>query len=389
MLFPSYMSNFQCIAERCEESCCTGGWSVFVDKSTYQKYKNVRDPEWKEAFQQVKRIKPAIEDSKYAKIDTNTECKTCPFLSNNLHCSIQSKFGEDYLSWVCRDYPRAYHIVNNMVEYSATLSCPEISRLALFDPNGISFTQQIENVNTRTTINRDMLLETATDPLRQHYEALRFACISIVQDRRKTLSFRLLFIGKLLQHVQKSWNETSNASIENTIASFLHLWETATTPEITENQSHIQAKLHLYNQIANKMKEYLNLDSFISTWNQAVAGWEENEYETLEKSYLLYMQSHDYVQENYLVHLMFTKMFPFSHSTMWDSYAYLIISHTFLQWLLMGVSASKPLNDAIVTETVYRFERQISHNKKFQDNMLSWIKSEGFDNLAFLTLLTV
>ena len=38
VLKPHYYDRFQCIANECRDSCCIG-WSVYIDKKSYNKYK--------------------------------------------------------------------------------------------------------------------------------------------------------------------------------------------------------------------------------------------------------------------------------------------------------------------------------------------------------------
>ena len=38
---PRYMEQFRCAGGSCPENCCTG-WTVAIDKASYQKYREVR-----------------------------------------------------------------------------------------------------------------------------------------------------------------------------------------------------------------------------------------------------------------------------------------------------------------------------------------------------------
>jgi len=93
LLQPSHFGKFRCIGSDCEDTCCSG-WIVHIDKSTYGKYRNSSDP----ALQTLVTINEnAPDDDDYARIQMNRA--VCPFLSEGL-CSIQQRFGEDYLSTV-------------------------------------------------------------------------------------------------------------------------------------------------------------------------------------------------------------------------------------------------------------------------------------------------
>ncbi|MFP3632204.1 flagellin lysine-N-methylase, partial [Burkholderia sp. SIMBA_045] len=74
---------------------------------------------------------------------------SCPFLNEEKLCSIQLKLGEDFLSHTCKTYPRVTQTVDDVVELSATLSCPEAARLALLNPNKMQFNRNEEARDTK------------------------------------------------------------------------------------------------------------------------------------------------------------------------------------------------------------------------------------------------
>src|SRR6185437_14705741 len=82
-------------------------------------------------------------------LDSNMKCS---FLSEQNLCRIQQKFGESYLSNVCSTYPRTSNLVNNILETSATMSCPEIARLAFLNPNKMEFDMKEEAIHIRNMV---------------------------------------------------------------------------------------------------------------------------------------------------------------------------------------------------------------------------------------------
>ena len=61
-IYPDYYKKFQCIAEKCEDTCCAG-WGIAIDGKSLEKYKNFKGGfgnrlrnsiDWKEkSFEQV------------------------------------------------------------------------------------------------------------------------------------------------------------------------------------------------------------------------------------------------------------------------------------------------------------------------------------------------
>jgi lysine-N-methylase len=139
LLQPGYFDAFQCIGSACEDTCCVG-WIVHVDKSTFDKYQKCSDPECGTSLRTLITINEnSSNDDDYAKIAFNEP--GCPFLSESL-CSIQQRLGEEYLSNMCATYPRVMNRVDEVLQRSLDLSCPEAARVALLDPKPMEFSEQ-------------------------------------------------------------------------------------------------------------------------------------------------------------------------------------------------------------------------------------------------------
>lgn len=135
LLTPQYMRRFMCIGSQCEDTCCFG-WRVNIDRATYRKYRRVTDPELRQELDScIKRNRSQPGEQNYARIKMDRG-KACPFLNEESLCRIQLRLGEEFLSDICVTYPRVANLVNNVLEKSATMSCPEAARLALLNPGG-------------------------------------------------------------------------------------------------------------------------------------------------------------------------------------------------------------------------------------------------------------
>lgn len=38
---PDYYDEFQCIADKCSDNCCIGGWEIDIDEDTYERYQQI------------------------------------------------------------------------------------------------------------------------------------------------------------------------------------------------------------------------------------------------------------------------------------------------------------------------------------------------------------
>ena len=120
---PSYFDDFRCIGGACEDTCCAG-WYLPVDEATYKKYKKVKDPVMKRRLdKELVARKGGVTADNVAKIKLKNN--RCAFLAGDGLCELYTQLGAHYLSESCQLYPRTFNQVNDTVECSLTLSCPD------------------------------------------------------------------------------------------------------------------------------------------------------------------------------------------------------------------------------------------------------------------------
>jgi hypothetical protein len=117
----SVLSQFTCLGERCEDTCCQG-WSMQVDAPTLERYR-----------QQAPQLLDSVEqqDDGLAIMRKNPD-SLCVKFEGGL-CGVQKEFGDRFLSDACYFYPRVSRSLGSSVVMTAAMSCPEIVRLALSD----------------------------------------------------------------------------------------------------------------------------------------------------------------------------------------------------------------------------------------------------------------
>lgn len=113
------LSQFTCLGDKCEDTCCQG-WSMQVDDATYNRYS-------KEASE----LLDAVESAKEAPhIMRKNASGFCVKFDGGL-CGIHKEKGDRFLGDACHFYPRVTRKLGDQVLMTATMSCPEITRLAL------------------------------------------------------------------------------------------------------------------------------------------------------------------------------------------------------------------------------------------------------------------
>ncbi len=122
---PTYYKTFQCIADRCEHSCCIG-WEIDIDEHTLKRYKRLKD-----GYGAVIAGSIAMDDTPHFRLGSHDRC---PHLDERGLCRIILNVGEDYLCDICREHPRFYNFTS-VAEVGLGLSCPEAARIVLSSPD--------------------------------------------------------------------------------------------------------------------------------------------------------------------------------------------------------------------------------------------------------------
>jgi len=191
---PKYMEQFQCIGSACEDTCCAG-WKVIVDKETFKEYKNTSHPELKPLLKEnVKRNRTGETDASYAKIKMDSS-GNCTLLDDDHLCRIQKELGPEFLSNTCAVYPRNLNMVENVIEKSATLSCPEVARLVLLNKEGIEFIQDVEPSDSKGFVKKNSI----SKQQQEIFWDLRIFTITTLQNRNISIEDRLIILGLFLR----------------------------------------------------------------------------------------------------------------------------------------------------------------------------------------------
>lgn len=118
---PKYYKRFQCIADKCEHSCCIG-WEIDIDKETMKKYQTLNS-----GYGSVITDSISTEGTPHFRLG---ERDRCPHLDERGLCNIITNVGEDYLCDICREHPRFYNYTD-VAEVGIGMSCPEAARIIL------------------------------------------------------------------------------------------------------------------------------------------------------------------------------------------------------------------------------------------------------------------
>lgn len=404
ILVPQYMKGFKCIGFECEDNCCYG-WKVQINQDAYKRYKKVSNGEIKGALEKYvtrNRSNPTIEN--YAKITMNTK-GDCPFLRKDKLCNIYKSLGEEYLSKICTVYPRVTNIVNEIIEKSASLSCPEAARMALLNPDPMEFDECEEAISTQNLVIYQVNTEEGkySNKVQRYFWDIRIFTISLLQNRKYMLWEKLIMLGFFTRRVEGLTSEGLIHSIPKLIEEYNSNIEVGM---LTEELQGIPTRLEIQIDIIKKLndirlsgvinancKEYIQcVSEFLiglnytdeAIFDDVVARYNE----AYENYYKPFMDEHEYILENFLVNNVFKDMFPISDSkNIFDGYISLAVSYGLIKMMLVGMSSyHKGLNEDIIIKLIYSFSRTIEHSG-FMNGILSLLNESGYNTLAYMCIL--
>ena len=188
---PTFVTTFQCIGSECRDHCCKN-WNINLDKATVKKYLSSKDYGIRNiAREKIIVLKKSIDNWGVIKLNENT--KNCPYLTENSLCQGQKKLGHQALSATCKIFPRVEQVFKHDIRKALNLSCPEVARIVLTNPDAM-----VLNEST-------MLKPTANNApsLSQRYKLLNLYCLSLVEQAGHGVDVGLYALIKLTLYIQK------------------------------------------------------------------------------------------------------------------------------------------------------------------------------------------
>ena len=141
---PDYYKDFQCIADKCKDSCCIG-WEIMIDSKSYKKYQNVKG-EFRD------RLMKGIDHEGTPAFHLDDRDR-CVFLNQKNLCDIYIELGEDALCEICTQHPRFHNEYGNIRQTGLGMACEEATRL-MFETKEFGLCQ-IQGTNTESTDDYD------------------------------------------------------------------------------------------------------------------------------------------------------------------------------------------------------------------------------------------
>jgi len=401
---PTYAASFRCISSACEDTCCQG-WSVPIDRVTYEKYRSI------DALKPhlgtlivLNTANPTPAD--HARIPL-TATSTCPFLDSQHLCGIQKHLGPEALSVTCATYPRAISTIAAEREEALNLSCPEAARLTLLDPSLIS---PIRLSSFANLCANDSQL------------AIREFTLSLVGDRTYPLWQRMYLLGILARRLETlsgarpvaDWAEANPTTVAHMLADSARIATLQRLrplmddihPQPAEQLQFVMQLLR--NRLAQPPvpSRFLEcVQDFESGLRCTSATCEQDILTAFGDAYRLYFQPfmdrHPHILENYLTNYIFKNHTPFTHQR--DRYPdlqedqpdaeiehlILCVHLALIQTLLIGIAGHyrEAFDSTHVIKLIQSFARTFEHSKQSQTQIRTFLRTNRLNRLRGIAVL--
>ena len=390
-LQPLYVSRFACIGPVCEDNCCTG-WTVSIDKKTFNAYRQSKHPDLAERLKQdVKRVRSKGSDSEYARIELRPDTAACPFLEDKL-CGVQRDLGEDKLSNVCATYPRTIRQVGSRHEQSLTLSCPEAARLALLEGDAMDFAE------AKARVRADAVKPSPGTKVLSHelMTELRFFALQLIKTEALPLWMRLAVLGLFCHELTQRLQAGHVAGIPPLLQQFTEMIASGEAAQALAGlqpdpvaQSVTFANLWRLKGVNGRAAGQLAVRDAVSAGLGADVAAQTLSHATLVERYSSgvarlpeAMKEVPWLLDHYLLNEMFREGFPFGDSGPYEHFLKLVTRLGMVRFMLAAQCNAPTLPDGPqMARTIQVFCRDYQHDLTFAAVVNTALKNAGWDSL--------
>jgi lysine-N-methylase len=305
----------------------------------------------------------------------------CSLLNDRGLCSVQLKYGHDFLSRTCRIYPRKTFLLVADTERYLELSCEVAVKLILFDQNIMRFEEAIVELGEEETIIYSHKLEagkytSAKSPAVVFWK-LRTTSTAIIQSRQYKVRLRMLILCLFMQELDGLLAGGRDNEIIRLAEDYLQRLDAGYFNSLYEQLPDGAAMEPSVGLDVLREMEKKNDRMFNKYVAQALEGLgidpvereiPERFNEDYKRYYDLYFSDKEYIFENYIVHNILSDGFPFNYkheTSVMKNYAELLAKYDLLEFLLTGVCRhNMKFDKRRVVECVTFFARNYDHRLK-------------------------
>lgn len=187
--YPDYYKKFNCIADKCPDTCC-GKWQIVIDDDSLEKYEDYNGEYRDELRRKVNWKEGVFRHGRSGK---------CAFLRDDMLCDMYIHMGKESLCTTCREYPRHTEEFENVREVSLSLSCPEVARILMNITDKVTFVTEEDD--------EDEVFDDFDYFLYSNLEDIREAILNVIQDRNTDIRDRVRRVLQIGASAQRHYDE--------------------------------------------------------------------------------------------------------------------------------------------------------------------------------------
>ncbi|ELW9442195.1 flagellin lysine-N-methylase [Pluralibacter gergoviae] len=370
---PRFVNEFSCTGTDCPMTCCQG-WNIYIDKKTHLSYVNASNDviaaSAKEHLLLTRKGK-----NHYSVVKFNDQ-GLCPFVDEQQLCSIQREMGAKALSKTCSVYPRIKKEYLNATRHSMTLSCPEVVRLVLFDPQSMLLE---ERASLKAWTRKNQPEQRVRDDERSQIIHL-FAWNIIkspslrVEENLMALAHFILYLQRIEFDVYRRLDDIE--AYYHGLLDTLRAEETLLAPQHTAESVALKIKslsvLGKYVASRDNRSRYIReghrlLAEFIDPQPTSSAAALEEKFSRIEAQWQTLCGSSclsaPHVLRNYLLYKIYHSNFPQnSLATLLRQFSLLVLDYFYIKQLIAVRSLNEPLTEEVVLKTIASFAEKTMHS---------------------------
>ena len=366
---PDYYKEFQCIADKCPDTCCAG-WQIVIDEQSLERYKKTRGKFFRRVLSSIDWRKSVFRQDKE---------KRCAFLNENNLCDLYSACGEKSLCRTCRQYPRHTEEFEGVREITLSISCPEVARILMNRRTPVKFISYEKDGEEEYEDFDPFLFSILEDS--------RTEMIRILQDRELPIRTRVLLVLGMAHDMQGRINRQEMFDCFTVIEKyrgekalqFVNAYLTEVereirwkSPEDKANPGHKKGRMAMTREMFDKLYE---LELLKEDWDMLLQETEVMLYNQWDCDYQEILEEFDnWAKEHtgmeiHLEQLLVYFLFTYFPGAVYDGEVYskvqMAIYCTWMiheLWMAKWMKNEKSLDLEEMTDLVYRFSREVEHS---------------------------
>ncbi|MDR7344610.1 lysine-N-methylase [Pantoea alhagi] len=399
VITPNFYKKFQCVGAACLNHCCQG-WVIYIDKKTHGKYINSSNKEIRDISNKYF-VKTREGKNKYSIIEFN-EKGTCPFFTEEKLCKIHQVMGGNALSRTCARYPRQMKVWNDQARHNMSMSCSEVARLVLFDPDSM-----LQHEETNLLASPAKNKQFYSHDLGQKKQLIHLFAWNLIAAQGSSIEANLLALAQFILYLQRidfdlAERLTEAEAFYESLLAALNSGEMDTHSGVSEQSALLKLRAvmaifkdHINTTVRNKslrgnyefLADYLHEEASNITELQQKFTKLNQQWQQLCATSCL---KEPYVMRNYLLYHLYTSWFPGDDfSLIMRKFYRIVMDYFFVKFSLAVKSFHQEITPDDVIELVADYYQYISHSASMEDKLDQAINEiNNGDDLSCLLLLS-